>query len=221
LGALTNWYTIYWLLNGQRHLNLYHQHARYGKKRQRQTTIPIVRIAGETNRSSGKIVRYSPSRISINSPEASDDLHHVNANAFKADFYAVAKSLFGADMSQTTVDRKKHAFRRRVNMTALTPAAFKGYGGQIATHVDELMRQLSERASAKTDVQGWGPPENVSKSFAYCIADIMGCLTFGQSWNTQRSGQYRKIVEDGPLGVAGMIFVCSLICSLSPEFFTC
>lgn len=111
-------------------------------------------------------------------------------------------------MSQTTVDKKKHAFRRRVNMTAVTPTAVKGYGGQIATHVDELMRQMSERASSKTDDQGWGPPEDVSKSFAYCIADIMGCLTFGQSWNTQKSEKYRKTIEDGPLGVTGMVFVC-------------
>lgn len=184
LGALTNWYTIYWLLNGQRHLNLYRQHARYGK-----------------------IVRYSPSRISINSPEASDDLHQVNANAHKGDFYSVAKVIFGADMSNTTVDKKKHAFRRRVNVTALTPAAVRGYGGQVATHVDELMRQMGERASSKQDHEGWGPPEDVSKSFAYCIADIMGCLTFGQSWNAQKNEQYRKIVEGSPLGVTGMMLL--------------
>ena len=64
---------------------------------------------------------------------------------------------------------------------ALTPAAVEGYGGEVATHVDELMRQMGERASATAGAGGWGQPENVSKSFAYCIADIMGCLTFGQS----------------------------------------
>lgn len=148
-------------------------------------------------------MRYSPSRLSINSAEASEDLHNVKANTVKADFYTAAKVIFGADMSQTTVDHKKHAFRRRVNVTALTPAAVKEYGSQVSPHVDYFI----ELMSAGIVGEDWGPPQDVSKSVAYCIADIMGALTFGKTWNVQREDTYRKIIEEGPLGVAGLHLV--------------
>ncbi|CAJ2505694.1 Uu.00g130880.m01.CDS01 [Anthostomella pinea] len=56
-------------------------------------------------------LRFAPNRISINSAEASRDLHSVNANTVKSDVYGAFKRFFGSEMSLTTVDHKIHAFR--------------------------------------------------------------------------------------------------------------
>lgn len=124
--ALSDWYTVYWIAEGGRHLEFDKQHKKYGK-----------------------FVRFGPNRLSINSAQASRDLHNVNSNTFKADAYSSFKRFFGAEMSLTTVDHKAHAFRRRVNMTAITPTAVKEFEDQVTPHVDEFIDIISEGVGSK------------------------------------------------------------------------
>ncbi|KAL6796896.1 cytochrome P450 [Trichoderma sp. SZMC 28012] len=196
IASLTDWYTVYWIAEGGRHLELDKQHKKYGK-----------------------FVRFGPNRLSINSAKASRDLHDVNSNTFKADAYGSFKRFFGAEMSLTTVDHKAHAFRRRVNMTAITPAAIKEFEDQVTPHLDEFISIIGEGAGAKSQGEhGWSPGKDMSYAVAFCIADIMGSVTFGRTWNVQRDPKYRHFVKDLPNGVAGIhlvghmqsLFFCNL-----------
>ncbi|KAL7948442.1 cytochrome P450 [Trichoderma barbatum] len=196
IASLSDWYTVYWIAEGSRHLELDKQHKRYGK-----------------------FVRFGPNRLSINSAKASRDLHDVNSNTFKADAYGSFKRFFGAEMSLTTVDHRAHAFRRRVNMTAITPAAVKEFEGQVTPHVDEFIGIISEGAGSKAQGEhGWSFGKDMSYAVAFCIADIMGSVTFGRTWNVQRDPKYRHFVKDLPNGVAGIhlvghmqsLFFCNL-----------
>ncbi|EHK45806.1 uncharacterized protein TrAtP1_012868 [Trichoderma atroviride] len=194
--ALTDWYTVYWIAEGGRHLEFDKQHKKFGK-----------------------FVRFGPNRLSINSAKASRDLHNVNSNTFKADAYSSFKRFFGAEMSLTTVDHKAHAFRRRVNMTAITPAAVKEFEDQVTPHVEEFIDIISEGVGSKVEGEhGWSSGKDMCWYVSFCIADMMGSMTFGRTWNVQRDPKYRHFVKDLPNGVAGIhlvghmqsLFFCNL-----------
>ncbi|KAH7313889.1 hypothetical protein B0I35DRAFT_513471 [Stachybotrys elegans] len=104
----------------------------------RLTLRPLTEYPG------GKYVRYGPNRISINSPAASRDLHNVNSNTFESGAYGSSKRFFGAEMTLTTIDDKVHAFRRRVNVQAITPAAVRGFEHLVHLHLDVFGEILAE-----------------------------------------------------------------------------
>ena len=129
----------------------------------------------------------------------------MKSNTFKSDVYGSFKLFFGAEMSLTTVDHKAHAFRRRVNMTAVTPASVRALEEQVTPHVDYLVELIREGVGFEADGErGWGPGRNMAKMVAFCIADIMGDVTFSRNWNVQRDEKNRHFVEDLPNGVAGI-----------------
>ncbi|PTB64759.1 cytochrome P450 [Trichoderma citrinoviride] len=185
VAAFTDWYTVYWIYDGGRHLELDKQHKRYGKH-----------------------VRFGPNRLSINSAQASKDLHDVRKKTNKADAYASFKRFFGAEMSLTTVDHKEHTFRRAVNQAAITPAAVKEFEGQVTPHVDDFIDIIAEGAGSKSQgEEGWSFGKDMSYAVAFCLADIMGSVTFGRTWNAQRDPQFRHFIKDLPNGVAGIHLV--------------
>jgi hypothetical protein len=163
----------------------------------------------------GKLVRYGPNRLSLITPAASRDLHDVKANTLKADAYGGAKHLFSTEMSTTIIDHKAHAFRRRVNAAALTPTIVKGFADLVSPHVDYLLEVIGEGSKPAAEVNeapdednmGWSPGRDMSHHIAYCVADMMGTITFGRSLNTQRDPTHRKFIKDSPLGVAGIHIV--------------
>ncbi|KEY64540.1 hypothetical protein S7711_03606 [Stachybotrys chartarum IBT 7711] len=174
-----------------------------------QKVIDILTyIANISSMVKSKYVRYGPNRLSINSPAASWDLHSVNSNTFKADVYGSFKRFFGAEMSMTTVDHKTHAFRRRVNVQAMTPAAVSAFEHLITPHVDEFVSIIGEDAGSKsTGEEGWSSPKDMATAVAFCISDMMGSMTFGRTWNVQKEEHYRSFVKDMPKGVAGIHLV--------------
>ncbi|KAL8757990.1 MAG: hypothetical protein Q9184_004061 [Pyrenodesmia sp. 2 TL-2023] len=176
--ALTDWYTIYHQFIGDRHIDFYNLHHRYGP-----------------------IVRFGPNRISINSATALRDIYSTRANVQKSSVYSSYKHFFsGIDMSMTTIDRKKHAYKRRVNAQALTSAAIKSLEERILRNVRVFCDSLVEERS----VMEWSSPKDMTRHIGWLVSDIMGDVTFSKNWEVQRSARYRKFVEDGPLGVAGI-----------------
>jgi cytochrome P450 len=186
VGACTDWYTVFWIASGGRHLDLYTQHKKHGK-----------------------FVRYGPNRVSINSATASLELHDVNANTFKSNVYGVFKRFFGAEMSLTTVDHKLHGFRRRVNVAALKPSIIKGWTGRIKPHVDYFLDVLLQGSAtdSASKAEGWSSGKNMTTMVAYCMTDIMGDITFSQTLNVQREEKNRHFVSSIPRGVGGMHMV--------------
>lgn len=104
-------------------------------------------------------------------------MHDVNANTFKSTVYSSFKRFFGAEMSLTTVDRKAHAFRRRVNVSALTPASVRALESRVTPHVDFLVGKIdrsikSDKTHHDAADPGWGPGQDMAHLTAYCVADI-------------------------------------------------
>ncbi|KAF2680559.1 benzoate 4-monooxygenase cytochrome-like protein P450 [Lentithecium fluviatile CBS 122367] len=178
--ALTDWYSVYHIVKGDRHIDFYHLHEKYGK-----------------------IVRFGPRRISVRSATALKDIYSVNSNVKRSQVYASTADFFGGTpSSNTTPDMKEHAFRRRVNVRALNPANIKGLEEQILKNIRFFCETLHD---SKRD--GWSSPHNMSKLVGYLISDIMGDVTFSKSFDMQKNADNRDLLSSLPQAVAGIHLV--------------
>lgn len=161
----------------------------------------------------GTIIRYGPNRVSVCSVGGSRDLGSVTANVLRSSVFTSFKRFFGVDSSATTLDPKEHAFRRRVNNQALTPAVVQLYENRVTPHVSFMLEQLEEDLhSADGHEQwagedGWGRAHNMTKTLMYCIADVTADVIFSQPWNVQRDPRNRPQIENLGKSAKGLLLV--------------
>ncbi|PSR79600.1 cytochrome P450 [Coniella lustricola] len=187
IAACTDWYNVYWVATGNRHLEIDKQHKTWG------TTI-----------------RYGPNRISFCSEGAHRDLGAVNANVLRSSVFSSFKKFFGVDSSATTLDPKEHAFRRRIDYQTLMPRILQAYESRVTPHIDFMTTHLAEdlpKASSEDQEGEWGPTQNMTSVLTYCIADIMADVVFSQPWNVQRDPRNRRPIEMLPKSTTGLLVV--------------
>ena len=103
----------------------------------------------------------------------------------------------------TTIDKKKHAFKRRVNVKALTPNAVKSMEEQILKNIRYYCQCLSEGKP----LAEWSSAKDMTKLVGYLVSDIMGDVTFSRNWDVLQNDENRHFVEELPQGVAGIHLV--------------
>ncbi|KAF2470541.1 benzoate 4-monooxygenase cytochrome-like protein P450 [Lindgomyces ingoldianus] len=178
--TLTDWYSVYHIIKGDRHIDFYRLHERYGK-----------------------IVRFGPDRISIRSAAALKDIYSVSSNVKRSKVYASTAHFFGGTpSSNTTPDMKEHAFRRRVNVRALNPTNIKAMEEQILKNIRYFCDHLMD-----ANKEEWSSPRNMSELVGYLVSDIMGDITFSKSWEVQQKPDNRDILTSLPQAVAGIHLV--------------
>jgi cytochrome P450 len=122
----------------------------------------------------------------------------------KSQVYGSFKYFFSnVDMSMTTINKKEHAFKRRINIKALRPQAIEAVQDQILQNIRYFCCTLVDEGKYAE----WSASRNMSKVVGYLISDIMGDITSSKNWNTQRDPQNRHFVEDSTLGTAGIHLV--------------
>ncbi|TVY17733.1 Cytochrome P450 monooxygenase apf7 [Lachnellula arida] len=176
---ITDWYTVYHCVIGDHHLQLYKLHEEYGS-----------------------IVRSGPNRVSINTNTALRQIYSVNANVQKSQIYDTYKHFFDVPMSMTMIDRRKHAFKRRINVRALTDAAIKDMEHLMVKNIRLMCQQIQEDIGNRED--GWSSSIDITKLISYAMSDIMGEIVFSKNWNVLQSPENRDILEFLPHGVAGV-----------------
>lgn len=112
----------------------------------------------------------------------------------------------------TTIDKKVHAFKRRVTVQALTPQSVKGLEELILHNVRDFCRLLVE--GGQIDAAGWSSGRDMSKMTSYALSDIMGDVTFSKNWNTQKGTENRHILKLLPQGTCGINMVSHPITSV-------
>lgn len=159
---LTQWYDVYHAYIGDKHVNFYHLHQRYGK-----------------------VVRYSPNKLSINDPDALKAIHAHGANVQKSTFYKCFRSAPGAISTLLATEKTHHARKRRVMGQAFSNEALRGLEQYVLGHVEDLVDRIGTVIQvAGADKQQWSTKLDMSKYLNWLVFDIMGDLVFGKSFGT-------------------------------------
>ena len=139
----------------------------------------------------------------MNSNTALHDIYNVRANVQKSQFFTVFSHFFKEQMSMTTIDKKKHAFKRRIDAEAMTSSTLKNYEAQTLKNIRTFCRHLVDEDAPNE----WNQARDLTKWTSYVLSDIMGDNTFSRSWTMMESKDNRGILEVLAKGVAGLHMV--------------
>jgi len=170
-----DWYSVYHCYSGHRHIDFYRLHGKYSKKFCMLCKAFLVLIDN-----AGSIVRYGPHRITINTTTALRDIYHVRANVQKSQFFGMFSHFFKVPMSMTTIDRKAHAFKRRVDAEALTLTAIQNLEPIVLKNIRLFYQKMLDEQANNTKAS-WNKARNLLEWTRYIMTDIIGDITFHQN----------------------------------------
>ncbi|MCJ1261249.1 hypothetical protein MMC22_001113 [Lobaria immixta] len=185
----TDWYNVYTAAAGDRHLDFYKLHMIYGP-----------------------VVRYGPSRVSINSSSALHTIYNHKANVQKSSYYSIFNHYFKAPSVLTAITAKEHGRKRRIVSQGLSDSAIQAMEGHVLKNVRKFCSKLvcedvfeKNVLSTRPEMfEEWGPPKNVTRWTNYLTFDIMGDLCFSQSFGMLDSVENHYMLEVLPAGVQGL-----------------
>lgn len=174
LAKLTDLYQTYHAWKGDRHLEFWRCHEKYGN-----------------------IVRFGPNSLSFNDSTALKDIYgSAKANVRKADFYSAFPPTKDTFNTHSSIDKASHARKRRVLSHAFSDAAIKSMENHILAHVRQFCENLGSRTlSDGSDSQKWTEAKNMSELPDYLAFDVMGDLCFGKAFDMQTRPQNRFVSE--------------------------
>ncbi|ORY67124.1 isotrichodermin C-15 hydroxylase [Pseudomassariella vexata] len=168
LAKITDAHQLYHSWKGDRHLEFWRMHERYGK-----------------------IVRFSPNSVSFNSNTALKDIYGFKSNVRKAEFYDAF--VHPAPNTHNTRDKTVHSRKRRVLSQGFSDSAMKEMERYILANVRSFCEQIGMDASAEK--KGWTAPKNMSDWCNYLAMDILGDLCFGKAFHMLERPDNRYALE--------------------------
>ncbi|KAI9755042.1 MAG: hypothetical protein M4579_004445 [Chaenotheca gracillima] len=190
---ITDWYNVYYCWSGTRHLEFYRIHQKYGK-----------------------IVRFGPDRVSINSNEALKAIYGSQANTQKSAGYSSFRHFFKSDSTQTIVDKAQHARKRRVLSFALSDKALRAMEEPMLSHARKFFAYLRDDQPAtdstsvnpeKKSPKEWASAKNVADWFGYLSFDTMGSIIFGSPFDMMDSVKNHYIIDVLADGAGGLMLL--------------
>ncbi|KAI8631419.1 isotrichodermin C-15 hydroxylase [Xylariaceae sp. FL1651] len=168
LAKITDAHQLYHAWKGDRHLEFWRMHERYGK-----------------------IVRFGPNSLSFNSNGALKDIYGFKSNVRKAAFY----DAFAHPVPNThnTRDKTVHARKRRVLSQAFSDSAMKEMERYILANVRCFCEQVGLGAS--DDRKGWTVAKNMADWCNYLAMDILGDLCYGKAFHMLEQSDNRYALE--------------------------
>lgn len=165
----------------------------------------------------GPIVRYGPSRVSINTATALHDIYNHKANVQKSSYYSIFSHYFKAPSVLTALTAKEHGRKRRIVGQGLSDSAIQAMEDHVLKNVRSFCEKLTCKdtfgikgvipSEEKKFLTGWGPAKNMSRWTNYLTFDIMGDLCFSHSFDMLESKDNHYMLEVLPAGVQGLNIV--------------
>ena len=160
---VTDLYQTYHAWKGDRHLEFWRCHERYGS-----------------------IVRFGPNSVSFNTNTALKDIYGFKANVRKADFYSAFPANKDAYSTHSAIDKAQHARKRRVISHAFSDVAIKSMENHVLAHVRQFCQNLGtmdgRNLVSSNEKKEWTPAKNMTDQANWLTFDIMGDLCFGKSF---------------------------------------
>jgi cytochrome P450 len=128
--------------------------------------------------------------LSFNTTSAIAAFHtDRNANVKKADWYKLEPAESGAYSVQTVIDKKEHAWRRRVLAPAFSTRALHDQEQFIVENADILVEQMTKEIG--TD--GWSKPKDLSVWTTYFGFDFISDVAFGSRFGLLEDSEHRYL----------------------------
>ncbi|KAI1647477.1 cytochrome P450 [Daldinia loculata] len=168
IAKITDAYQLYHAWKGDRHLEFWRLHEKYGK-----------------------VVRFGPNSVSFNSNTALKDIYGFKSNVRKAEFYDAF--VHPASNTHNTRDKALHARKRRVLSQAFSDGAVKEMERYILSNVRSFCEQIGLGAS--DEKKGWTVAKNMADWCNYLAMDILGDLCFGKAFHMLEKPDNRYALE--------------------------
>ncbi|KAL8377118.1 hypothetical protein RB595_007998 [Gaeumannomyces hyphopodioides] len=156
LARVSNLHQLYHAYKGDRHLEFWRLHEKYGR-----------------------VVRFGPNSVSINSAAALKDVYGFRANVRKAEFYDAF--VHPTPNTHNSRDKEMHARKRRVLSHAFSDSAMKEMERYILANERQFCAEIGKGATAET--KGWTGPKNMADWCNWLAMDILGDLAFGKAFH--------------------------------------
>ena len=169
-------------------------------------------VKGLHDRYKSNVVRISPTELSFINASAWNDIYgnRPGRRGFDKDLAVYGKPPNGVD-SLLTANHTQHARMRRVLDHAFSAKAFREQEPVVRAYVDKLINCLREHVDGptrgKVDVVNW---------YNWMSFDIIGDLSFGESFNCLEDQRYHPWVEMIFGNLKGIVFMSA--CNRFPIF---
>ncbi|KAL7805836.1 cytochrome P450 [Trichoderma aethiopicum] len=169
IAKLTDGYQLYHAWKGDRHLQFWRLHQKYGK-----------------------VVRYGPNSLSFSTNQSLKDIYGFKSNVRKAEFY----NSFAHPVANThnTRDKDVHARKRRVLSHAFSESAMKEMQRYILNNIRTFCEQIGLQ-DGTSDSKGWTQPRNMANWCNYLAMDILGDLSYGKAFRMLESPDNRFALD--------------------------
>ncbi|GFP54894.1 hypothetical protein ACSS6W_002789 [Trichoderma asperelloides] len=169
IAKVTDAYQLYYAWRGDRHLQFWRLHQKYGK-----------------------IVRFGPNSLSFSTSQSLQDIYGFKANVRKSEFY----DSFAHPVHNThnTRDKAAHARKRRVLSHAFSESAMKDMQRFILNNVRLFCEQLGIEDGG-ADSKGWTQPRKMDDWCNYLAIDVLGDLCYGKSFRMLESEDNRFALD--------------------------
>ncbi|KAK4141030.1 cytochrome P450-like protein [Dichotomopilus funicola] len=186
LAKLTDAYMLYFAWRGDRHLEFWRMHEKYGK-----------------------FVRFGPNALSVNSNTALKDIYGFRANVRKAEFYDAF--VHPAPNTHNARDKDLHARKRRVLSHAFSDGAIKEVERYILANIRTFCEGIGDYGRAIHERKGWSAPKNMADWCNWLAMDILGDLCFGKAFHMLDRPDNRYAVD-----LVGVAAQRHLLCGTMP-----
>lgn len=169
LAKFSAWLSYYHTLKGDRHIWIWQCHQIYGSA-----------------------FRYRHDGVLFNTPAAHRAIYETKSNVQKGKFYEVWPIAAGASNTWNSIDKAKHARKRRILNAAFSDKALKSAEPFIIHDADRWCELLIEGSGKE-----WSEARNMGDWSDYLVMDILGELCYGRSFNLKEPGnnEFRAIPQ--------------------------
>ncbi|KAI2622116.1 cytochrome P450 [Hypomontagnella submonticulosa] len=159
------------------------------------TTGRYPHILEDAHRKYGDVIRIAPNELSFATVQAHRDIYSTPSRTRKP-FLKCGTFYRNGDVSNIfyELDPVEHGKMRKALAPGLSGSSMKAHEHIIQEYVDMFVRKVGELSTT-----GSGLGVDVTEAIAWLAFDVMGELTFGESFNAVASGQthfWVSILED-------------------------
>ena len=129
-------------------------------------------------------------------------IYGVGASTQKSKLYQIFDHFFPFPSTETIIDKKRHAVKRRALYQALYGRGAADMETSFLTNVERLEAFLAKQLRTKqvSGGENWSEPFDFANLMSYLTFDAMGDICFGHSFNTLQKPDNRYlmgIISDG------------------------